>query len=68
MEAAKEDDALLVHQHAMPGAGTGPTFAGQLLPGPVLQIQAPQVSVVLELLLQPPTDAISLHCHLLRVG
>lgn len=52
MEAAKEDDAVLVRQHAVPGAGAGPALAGQVLPGPVFQIQAPQVPVVLELLLQ----------------
>jgi hypothetical protein len=68
MEAAKEDDALLVHQHAVSGAGTGPTFAGKLLPDPALQVQAPQVSVLLELLLKPPRGAISLLCHPLRAG
>ena len=51
MEASKEDDAVLVHQHAVPAAGRGPALAGQLLPGPVFQIQPPQVLVVLELLL-----------------
>ena len=51
MKASKEDDAVLVHQHAVPAAGRGPALAGQLLPGPVFQIQPPQVLVVLELLL-----------------
>ena len=51
VEASKEDDAVLVDQHAVPATGRGPALAGQLLPGPVFQIQPPQVLVVLEFLL-----------------
>ena len=32
VEAAKEDNAVLVHQHAVPGPGSRPSLPGQLLP------------------------------------
>ncbi len=32
MEAAKEDNAVLVHKHAVPRPGAGPALARQLLP------------------------------------
>lgn len=51
VEAAKQDDALAHQHHAVAGAGGGAALGGDLLPGPVAQVEPPQVAVVPELLL-----------------
>ena len=52
VEAAKDDQLVLVERHAVPGAPRGPALAGQQLPNVALQVQPPQVAVVLEVLLR----------------
>jgi len=54
VESAKHHQGVLVAHHAVPRAGGGPLLSLQLLPLVLLQVQAPQVSVVPELLLQVP--------------
>ena len=52
VEAAKDDQLVLVERHAVAGAPRGPALARQQLPGVALQVQPPQVPVVLEVLLR----------------
>lgn len=56
MEAAKEDDAVFVHGHPVPGARIWAAPCGQLLPCVCVQIQPPQVPVVFEFLLRTASN------------
>lgn len=52
VEAAKQHEHVAVGHHAMPRAGLGAAFRGQLLPGQGVKVEPPQVAVVPEVLLQ----------------
>lgn len=51
MEAAEEEDAVLMHSHPVSRARVWAALARQLLPCVGVQVEPPQIPVVLELFL-----------------